>query len=115
MGIAARVVAGIALWGGFVIAMLNWSNTDAATIGVVGGTVALGAIAGRWWALLVPVVPGVVLALATLVADPDDFYEGTPGSWALFVLIWMAGLVALVALGVAIHRTARRLLALRPR
>jgi hypothetical protein len=108
MPLALRIAA-IALWVALIVAMLNWSNTYAATAGVVGGTVALGALVGRWWVLLVPVVPGVLLAIGTLVSDPDDFYEGSPGEWALVVVCLTAGTVALLAIGVWLHGSARRL------
>jgi hypothetical protein len=108
MPLALRIAA-IALWVALMVAMLNWSNTDAATAGVVGGTVALGAIVGRWWVLLVPVAPGVLLAIGTLVSDPDDFYEGSPGEWALVVVLLTAATGALLAIGVWLHRSARRL------
>lgn len=108
MPLALRL-AGVGLWVALMIGMLNWSNTEAATVGVVGGTVALGALVGRWWVLLVPIVPGVLLAFGTLVSDPDDFYEGSPGEWALIVVFLTAATVALLAIGVWIHRSARRL------
>ena len=112
MPLALRIAA-IALWVAFMIGMLNWSNTDAATVGVVAGTVALGALVGRWWVLLAPAVPGVLLAIGTLFSDPDDFYEGSPGFWALYVVLWAAAIAALLAIGVWLHRSARRLRARR--
>jgi hypothetical protein len=105
MAIALRV-AGIALWAGFMIGMANWSNTDAAMTGAGMGTVVLGALVGRWWVLLVPIVPGALVALGTLVADPADFHEASPGLWAAYVALWTVAIAALLALGVAIHRTA---------
>jgi hypothetical protein len=88
-------IAAIALWVALIVAMLKWSNTGAAT--------------GRWWVLLVPVVPGVLLAIGTLVSDPDDFYEGSPGEWALVVVLLTAATATLLAIGVWLHRSARRL------
>jgi hypothetical protein len=78
MSIGVRV-AGIAVWGGFMIGMASWSNTDAALVGAGTGTVVLGILVGRWWVLLVPVVPGALLALGTLISDSDNFHEGSPG------------------------------------
>ena len=88
-------------------------DTDAATVGVVGGTVALGALVGRWWVLLAPVVPGVLLAVATLFSDPDDFHDGSPGTWALYFVFLTAAIAALLAIGVWLNRSARRLRARR--
>jgi hypothetical protein len=107
MPIGVRV-AGIAVWGVFMIGMASWSNTDAALVGAGIGTVVLGILVGRWWVLLVPVVPGALLALGTLISDPDDFHEGSPGLWAAYVALWTVAIGALLALGVAINRSVGR-------
>ena len=107
MAIALRIVV-IAAWAGFVLAMASWSNTDAALIGAGTATIALGALVGRWWVLLVPVVPGALLALGTLVADPDGFYEGSPELWAAYLALITVAFAALVAIGVALNRLTRR-------
>jgi hypothetical protein len=99
-------VAAIALWGVFMIGMASWSNTNAAMTGAGIGTVLLGVLVGRWWVPLVPVVPGALLALGTLVSDPDDYHEGSPALWAAYVALWTVGIAALLALGVAINRSA---------
>jgi hypothetical protein len=114
MSIALRVVA-IALWGVVMIGMASWSNTDAAMIGAGIGTVVLGVLVGRWWVLLVPIVPRALLALGTLVSDPDDYYEGSPGLWAAFVALWTVGIAALLALGVAVNRSMARVARFRTR
>jgi hypothetical protein len=101
-------VAAIAAWAGFMIAMANWSNTDAALVGAGVGTVVLGIVVGRWWVLLVPIVLGTVLALASLVSDPDDYFEGSPGLWAAYVAVWTVAIAAILALGVGINRSAVR-------
>jgi hypothetical protein len=103
--IALRVGA-VALWIVFLIGMVNWSNTHAAVVGAGVGTVALGLLVGRWWVLLVAVVPGAVVALGVLVSDPDNYYEGSPGSYAAAVAMLAVVIAALLALGVAIHRSA---------
>jgi hypothetical protein len=102
----ALKIAGIALWGLFLIGMANWSNSSAAVVGAGLGTVALGVLVGRWWLLLVPIAPGAVIAIGTLVADPADFHEGSPGLWAAYVALWTITIAALLALGVAINRSA---------
>jgi hypothetical protein len=107
MSVALRA-AEIALWGGFMIGMASWSNTNAALVGSGIGTVVLGVLVGRWWVLLVAIVPGAVLAVGSLISDPDDFYEGSPGAWAAFVALWTIAIAALMALGVAINRSVRR-------
>jgi len=85
--IALRVAA-ITAWGGFMIGMANWSNTNAALVGAGIATVLLGACVGHWWVLLVPIVPGALLALGTLIADPDEFHENSPASWAAYIALW---------------------------
>jgi hypothetical protein len=112
MPLAIRIAA-IVLWAAFMVAALNWSNTAAATAGVVGGMVALGAIVGRWWVLLVPLVSGVLLALVTLFATPDDAYEDAPGMWALYFVFLAVAIAALLAIGVWLNRSAGRLRARR--
>ena len=89
-----------------MIGMANWSNTNAAMTGAGIGTVVLGVLVGRWWVLLVPVVPGALLALGTLVADSDDYHEGSPGFWAAYIALATVAIAALLALGVAINRSA---------
>jgi hypothetical protein len=107
MSVGLRV-AGIAIWGGFMIGMANWSNTDAASIGAGIGTVVLGILVGRWWVLLVPIGVGALLALGTLISDPDDFHEGSPGLWAASVALWTVAICALLVLGVAVSRLVGR-------
>jgi hypothetical protein len=107
MSVGLRV-AGIAVWAGFMIGMASWSNTDAALVGAGIGTVVLGILVGRWWVLLVPAVVGALLALGTLISDPDDFHEGSPGLWAAYVAVWTIAIGALLAFGVAISRVVGR-------
>ena len=47
--------------------------------------------------------------LASLVSDPDYYYEDAPAQWAAYVALWTAAIAALLALGVAINRSAGRL------
>ena len=74
-----RVLA-IAAWVGGLLALTTWSNTDAA--GGVGfrSTILVGAVVGRWWLLLVPVAPALVL----IVSAQGD-YEWSKGTWVLFI------------------------------
>jgi len=104
--IALRVAA-ITAWGGFMIGMANWSNTNAALVGAGIATVLLGACVGHWWVLLVPIVPGALLALGTLIADPDEFHENSPASWAAYIALWTVAIAVLLALGVALSRVSR--------
>jgi hypothetical protein len=97
-------VAAIAAWGGFMIGMANWSNTNAALVGAGIATVLLGIFVGRWWVLLVPIVPGALLAVGTLAADPEGFHENSPASWAAYIALWTVAIAVLLALGVALSR-----------
>jgi hypothetical protein len=98
-----------------MIGMASWSNTDGAMIGAGIGTVAIGALVGRWWLLLVPIVPGALLALGSLVSDPDEYYEGSPGLRAAYVALWTVAIAALLALGVAVNRFVARVARARTR
>jgi hypothetical protein len=100
-------IGAVVLWAGFMLGMVNWSETTAAIVCGAVGTVVLGLVVGRWWVVLAPLVPGLLFALVTLVSDPDDFYEGSPGAWATAFAVVTVAIAALVALGVAIHRSAR--------
>jgi hypothetical protein len=53
--------------------------------------------------------PGVLLAVATLVADSDDLYEGTPRRLGAVLRRLGRHLRRLLAIGVWINRSARRL------
>jgi hypothetical protein len=103
--IALRVAA-IAAWGGFMIGMASWSNTNAALVGAGVATVLLGIFVGRWWVLLVPILPGALLAVATLVAGPEEFHENSPASWAAYIALWTVAIAVLLALGVALSRVS---------
>jgi len=108
MALGLRVAA-TALWIGLLLAMASWSNSDAALAGAVAGTVLLGVLVGRWWVLWVPVVPGAVLALMTLVSRTEDS-DGTPSwLWAAYIALATVGVTALLAVGVAISRAPRLL------
>jgi hypothetical protein len=103
----ARVLL-VVVWAAFMIGMANWSYTDGAMVGAAAGTLTLGLVVGRWWAVLVPLAAGIALAVATLLADPDAFHENSPGLWAAYVLIWTLAISGLVAIGVALsHLIAR--------
>jgi hypothetical protein len=103
----ARVLL-VVVWAAFMIGMANWSYTDGAMVGAAAGTLTLGLVVGRWWAVLVPLGAGIALAVATLLADPDAFHENSPGLWAAYVLMWTLAISGLVAMGVALsHLIAR--------
>ena len=98
----------IVVWAAFMIGMANWSYTDGAMVGTAIGTLALGLLVGRWWVPLVPLVAGTALALATLVSEPENFHENTPGLWAAYVMIWTLAISVLIAAGVALNRVIVR-------
>jgi hypothetical protein len=98
-------VAAIAAWGGFIIAMATWSGTDVALATAAVATVVVGCLVGRWWVLLVPIVPGVLLAVGTLLADPEGFQDNSPGFWAAYIAVATIAFVSLMALGVGINRS----------
>ena len=72
---------------------------------LLASTFALGVVAGRWWALLVPVGWGAAALLAGL-SFPLENTDGAAGR-LLFAVAVTAGIVPL-ALGVGAARLARR-------
>jgi hypothetical protein len=52
-------------------------------------------------------VPGALLALGTLVTDPDEFHENSPASWAAYIALATLAIAVLLALGVALGRVSR--------
>jgi hypothetical protein len=51
----------IAAWAGGLLALTTWSNTDAAGAVAFVSTILVGVVVGRWWLLLVPVAPALML------------------------------------------------------
>jgi hypothetical protein len=41
-------------------------------------TLVAGALIGRWWVLLVPVIPAALLVVATLTSSAEADSDGTP-------------------------------------
>jgi hypothetical protein len=103
MRVAARAIA-IVAWAVGLIVLANWSDTDRAVVGAVAATVALGFLVGRWPLLLVPLLPGLLLAGSVALADPDTYYEGPPAIDAAYTVAITLAVMALLAVGVLLHR-----------
>jgi hypothetical protein len=71
-------------------------------------TLVAGALIGRWWVLLVPVIPAALLVVATLTSGAEADSDGTPAwMWAIYFAIWAGAIVAVLALGVGLTRLVR--------
>jgi hypothetical protein len=92
--------------GRVLVALASWSETTPALWCAVAATVGAGLLVGRWWALLVPTVLALVLVVGVLASgqDPGERWESTPENYALAYLAAWAITVALLAVGVAVHK-----------
>lgn len=100
---ALRVIA-IAVWAGGLIALTAWSNTDGAAAVAVASTILLGATVGRWWLLVVPVPPALVL-----MAGARGDYEWSRGDWILFIALTALAIEALLFVGLVLNWVLRSL------
>jgi hypothetical protein len=103
VGTALRVIA-IAGWAGGLIALTTWSNTDGAIAVAVASTIFVGAVVGRWWLLLLPAPPALVL-----MAGARGDYEWSRGDWILFIALTTLAIELLLAVGLALNWVVRRL------
>jgi len=90
---ALRVTA-IAVWAGGRIALTTWSNTDGAGAVAVVSKILVGGVVGRWWLLLVPVPPALVL-----MAGAQGGYEWSRGDAIRFIALATLVCEALLAVG----------------
>jgi hypothetical protein len=81
-----------------------WSNTDGAIALAVVSTILLGAAVGRWWLLLVPVPPALLL-----IAGATEDYEWSRGDWILFIALTALAIEALFGVGLVLNRGMRSL------
>lgn len=100
---ALRVIA-IAVWAGGLIALTTWSNTDGAATVAVMSTVLVGATVGRWWLLLVPVPPALLL-----IAGAEGDYEWSRGDWILFIGLATLAIEVLLVAGLLLNWGVRGL------
>jgi hypothetical protein len=106
---AALKALAIAVWAAVLLAMASWSDFTLALTGAALATFALGALIGRWWGVLVVLVPGLLLVLLSISAGTDDRGEGSGVEWAAWFFAPATLLAAAVlALGVLCRRLAQR-------
>jgi hypothetical protein len=99
-----RIVA-IAVWVAFAVWVATWEDAPPAVI-VGTAIVVFGVLVGRWWAVLVPLAPGLLLALMILLGESHELQMP---SVAAYAALYTIGMSALVALGVALDHFARAL------
>jgi hypothetical protein len=105
-----RVVV-VAAWIGLLVALASWGDSTPATVCAVAATVATGLLVGRWWVLLVPTGPALVLIVYYLFSeqDPGEWWDADPSDYALgLTFVWIF-VVGLLAIGVAIHKLVARM------
>ena len=95
-----------AVVGGWIAALAVVLFADLSPWFAVPVTVLAGALVGRWWVLLVPVVPAVVLGLYALIdgRDPGDWWDAEPIVVALALAFAAAIFAFLLAVGVSLRK-----------
>lgn len=96
----------VAAWVGGMLALTTWSDTTLATVCAAASTVVTGLLVGRWWLLLVPTGPAVVVIVGFLLSerDPGERWDADPADYALWFFTAWAAIVALLAIGVAAQK-----------
>ena len=94
----------VAVWAVGLIALTTWSNTNGAITVAVVSTILLGAAVGRWWLLLLPVLPALML-----IAGATEDYEWSRGDWILYVALTTLAIEALIVVGLVLNRVLRSL------
>jgi hypothetical protein len=75
---------------------------------IMGGSVAVGWVVAKAWAVALPLAPWVAALVVIAVADDEDFGEVTRrGSMILWSVVF-AFLIVLVAAGILARRTSAR-------
>jgi hypothetical protein len=107
--VVARIVV-IVAWIAALGLLMTWDATTPALIVAAAATVIAGGLVGRWWVLLVPVVPAVLLGLYVLIdgKDPGEWWDSEPITYAFAFGFAGAALAFLLAVGVALNRLQQR-------
>lgn len=93
------------LWAAGMVLLTTWSNTDGAVAAAAVGTLLAGAVVGRWWVLVVPLIPGTLLITGSLAAAHQRDADGSTGlQWAAYVAAVTTLIVLLLAIGVGAQR-----------
>jgi hypothetical protein len=110
MGGTATRIAVLAAWAGGLVLLATWSDTTPALIAAAAATVAVGAIVGRWWALLVPTVAAVIAIVALLAdgRDPGEYWDSDPEDYAYAYFVAWAIVAGLLAVGIAARKLVDR-------
>lgn len=93
-------------WLAALAGLAAWSDSTPALIAAAAVTVGAGALVGRWWVLLVPIVAAVLLALWALIdgEDPGERWDSDPVVYA-YAFVFAGAITAfLLAVGVALSR-----------
>jgi membrane associated rhomboid family serine protease len=107
MGALAFRIAVVGAWIGGLLALTTWSATTPAVVCALILTLATGLLVGRWWLLLLPVAVAAAIAIGLLVdgRDPGEWWDASPGTYAVGVAMAAALVAALLGFGVAVRKS----------
>ena len=82
------------------------AESTPALVCACAATVLAGVLVGRWWLLLVPTVPALVIIFGALLSgrDPGERWDAAPADYAVAYLTAWAIIAGLLAIGVAVHK-----------
>ncbi|MBE2315984.1 hypothetical protein DVA67_008360 [Solirubrobacter sp. CPCC 204708] len=106
MGLALRILV-LAAWVAAVWVVLLELQSAGAWLSLLVGTVVVGALVGRWWALLAPVALAVVWTIAGTLA-PDGSDDWNFASYATVGAIAAVVFALAMAIGVGVHQLIAR-------
>jgi hypothetical protein len=103
VGFRIAIVVG---WVAALGALLFWGEAPWAPWAAAAVTIAAGALVGRWWVLLVPVVGAVLYGAVLLIdgADPGERWDSEPIVYVFAIAIAGAAVAFLLAVGVALRK-----------
>lgn len=92
----------------FTLIAIDSESTDGIVTALsMGSTIALGLIVGRWWVLLVPLIPFAALTIANVASGASG--EDSVGGWEAVLVMLLLAAEFLLALTVGFRTVVRRL------
>jgi hypothetical protein len=89
-----------------MVIVATWDEATPALIVAATASVAVGALVGRWWIVIVPLALGLSVSLLLLIGES---HELDMTALAGYAALWTLGITAVVALGVVLHHSAHAL------
>jgi hypothetical protein len=96
----------VVAWLAALYGLAAWGESTPALIAAAAVTVIAGALVSRWWVLLVPVVPAVLIALLTVIRGETagERWDAEPAAYAVMTAVAGVMIAFLLAVGVALSR-----------